>query len=97
MAKIINFGDFLSKRELDKITAWAMKTFPAPEKKKMHGTQMKYRITHRHESRSVIGVLEYDRRETVQPLADALNKRFPSREYKVEVVRTATAPRQKAA
>jgi hypothetical protein len=50
--------------------------------------QQKFRlVTRTGEGKTAFGLIKFEKRENLDRLAAALNKRFPHRQYTVEVVR----------
>jgi hypothetical protein len=49
--------------------------------------QTKYRIVNEHGEQTTVSLIKFESRENLQKFADALNRRFPNRKYKVEAVR----------
>ena len=47
----------------------------------------KYKMTHERENRRVSSIIEFSNPDTAQHLAVALNKKFPTRRYRVETVK----------
>ena len=87
MSKILRFEELLSKSELKQIEIWAISEF-APEKRnyKFMPERKKYRIVHDHDGRKVAGLLEYSDRDFARSFAQAMQKKFPHRNYRVEEI-----------
>lgn len=49
--------------------------------------QAKYRLVNKHGEQTAFSLVKFEKRETLEKLAAALNNRFPSRNYTVETVR----------
>ncbi len=48
--------------------------------------QARYRLATRTDDKTAIGMITFEKRENLERLAAALNKRFPNRNYTVETV-----------
>ena len=46
----------------------------------------KYRLVIKNGDKTAYGLSEFEKRETMEKLAIALNKRFPNRRYRVEAI-----------
>ncbi len=94
MPRITPFEEILSKSELRLIENWAMTKFVPREKlfkvKAMEKEFVRFKLIHTHDGRKVSGLLEYTNKQIAVGFANALNKNFPERLYRVVPVKPTT-------